>query len=368
MQKKLIALAIAGIAAVPAFAQSNVTIYGRLDYGYLTRSGDSGGVTGVNSKHEFANGVQAGSRIGFKGNEDLGNGLKAIFEYEFGTAVDSTSSTSSAATWVNRHSYVGLTGNFGTVVGGRLDGVRYGIFNKYDAFGGGTVGNFTQMTGQIDRADNAVAYISPNFSGFTVTAAYATSVAGQEAVGNVNDLRLNTLMGSYDNGPISVALDYETVKSVEPTAGNDTKIKVNTLAGSYDFGMVKLSGLWDSSKTDVAGARVQDYRDYFISAKVPFAGKFNAKFTWGKVDDKTVANQDSKKIGLGVDYAMSKRTGLYLDFGKITNKNGAMQRISPAANANSQFGGGINGGVVGSPAQNVGIGVKGWDLGIAHTF
>ncbi|MBL8484079.1 MAG: porin, partial [Rhodocyclaceae bacterium] len=140
MQKKIIALAIAGLASTAAFAQSNVTIYGRLDYGYMSRSGDINGVN-FDRKSELAAGVQSFSRLGFKGSEDLGGGLKAIFEIEYNLQMDTNVGIATTA----RHQYVGLTGNFGTVVGGFLDGVRYGIFNKYDAFAGGTVANFTQV-------------------------------------------------------------------------------------------------------------------------------------------------------------------------------------------------------------------------------
>lgn len=360
MQKKLIALAIAGLASSAAFAADNVTIYGRMDYGYVNQGGTSGGVQNINSKSSLASGVQAGSRIGFRGAEDLGNGLKAIFESEFGTGVDQTAAGTTAAAWTNRHSYVGLTGNFGTVVGGRLDGVRYGIFNKYDAFAGGTVGNFTQMTAQVDRADNAIAYISPNFSGLTATLAYATNIAGPEAAGNRNDLRLNTFMVNYANGPLDLTADYETVKSVEPTSSAvDTDVKVGTIGGSYDFGVVKLSALWDQHKTDVGSTRVVDYRDYFVSAKAPIAGtKFVVKATYGRVDDKLAANADANKFGLGVDYSLSKRTVVYADYGRISNKNSAaIYQVSSAAN--STFGN--TGGAAGN-------GVRGFDLGIAHSF
>src|SRR6185295_7772753 len=135
MQKKLIALAIAGLASTAAFAQSNVSIYVRVDYGFMQRGGGDGAVADRGVKNEFASGIQSGSRIGFKGAEDLGNGLKAIFELEYSLAVDQ--GTTAATQWGNRHSYVGLTGNFGTVVGGRLDGIRYGIFTTYDPFGAG---------------------------------------------------------------------------------------------------------------------------------------------------------------------------------------------------------------------------------------
>src|SRR5574343_978134 len=110
MQKKIIALALAGLASTAAFAQSNVTIYGRMDLGAVYRDGNSGGVNGVAGQYEFASGVGSGSRIGFKGVEDLGNGLKAVFQSEFGIGIDQTKDSSSAASWSNRNSYVGLAG------------------------------------------------------------------------------------------------------------------------------------------------------------------------------------------------------------------------------------------------------------------
>jgi len=370
MQKKLIALAIAGLASSAAFAADNVTIYGRMDYGYVNQSGNGGGIQGVDSRNSLASGVQAGSRIGFRGTEDLGNGLKAIFESEFGTGIDQTAAGTTAATWLNRHSYVGLTGNFGTVVGGRLDGVRYGIFNKYDAFAGGTVGNFTQITNQVDRADNAVAYITPNFSGFTGTLAYATTIAGPELAGNHNDLRLNTIMGNYANGPIDLTVDYETVKSVSPTAGNpDYDVKVTTLGGSYDFGVVKVSALWDKHTADNRANSTTpiDYRDWFISAKAPIAGtKFAVKATYGQINDKTSRDQDATKFGLGLDYSLSKRTMVYVDYGHINNKNNATYQVSQAANTGAiSLTPGAGAGVATTTGGN---GVTGFDIGIAHSF
>ena len=380
MQKKLIALAIAGLTSAGAFAADNVTIYGRMDYGYLTRSGTSGGNNNAETKGEFGSGLQSGSRIGFKGAEDLGNGLKAIFQAEFGIAVDQATVAGSTAAWTNRNSYVGLTGGFGTVVGGRLDGVRYGIFNKYDPFAGGTVGNFTQMTLQVDRADNAIAYISPNFSGFTVTAAYATSAIGAEGVGNrtnagltsqaSNDLQLNTLMANYENGPLSLTADYETVKGTkERTQANEQKQTVWTLAGSYDFGMVKLSALYDSHRADAAGvSNAADFRNWFVGAKIPFMGKFTGKVNYGRVNDRVTADADSSKFGLGLDYALSKRTNLYVDYGKIHNDNNATRFVSAAANQ-MNYGNNFGSTQVGGLGSNAGrIGVTGFDIGVAHNF
>lgn len=403
MQKKLIALAVAGLVTAPAFAQSNVTIYGRADYGFMGRMGSSGGLEGINGKNEFGSGLESGSRLGFKGAEDLGNGLKAIFEVEYGIAMDqvagaaqkgtaspgctaaqiatktctqstvNTYSSSSSATWTNRHSYVGLTGNFGTVVGGRLDGVRYGIFNAFDPFGGGGMGNFTQMTSQVDRADNAVAYISPSFSGLTATLAYSTNIgtswAGPaalgavpgEGAGNRGDAKLNTIMLAYDNGPLALRADAEQVYSSQANLGGvDYKVKVYTFAASWDFGMVKVSGLYDINKLDVGGNDVSDVRSWFVGAKAPIGGAIVVKAQYGETKEKDcdACSDDPKssKWGLGADYNLSKRTNFYADIGYIHNSSAAIIQISPAANTYGPFN------------QNGAYGTKGYDIGIAHKF
>ncbi|NJD33994.1 MAG: porin [Betaproteobacteria bacterium] len=379
MQKKLIAVAIAAISAAPAFAQSNVTVYGRVDYGWMSRGGDDGAVNTNGTKDEMASGMQAGSRIGFKGSEDLGNGLKAIFEIEQGLQSDSSATTGSGVfSTLNRHSYVGLTGNFGTVVGGRLDGVRYGIYNTYDAFAGGGMGNFTQMTLQVDRADNAIAYISPNWSGFSFVAAHARSVAGQEVTGGVNlvggvapapqantgDGRLYTINGKYSNGPISLDLDYETVivENSNTAASGDTVVW--TVAGSYDFGMVKVRALYDHHDKDTAGIlrtatnkNAVDYDAWFVSATMPY-GNFLFKATYGQISDDRNATErgvglqgDATKWGIGMNYNLSKRTNVYLDYASISNDRNANYQIAPAANT-----------------QGTGYGTNGFNMGLAHNF
>ena len=347
MQKKIIALAIAGLASTAAFAQSNVTIYGRMDLGAAYRTGDSGGVANTEGKYEIASGIGSGSRIGFKGVEDLGNGLKAFFQSEFGIGLDQTSGSSSA-TWTNRNSYVGLAGGFGTVVAGRQDGVRYGIFNTYDPFAGGTIGNFTQMTIQTDRTDNVIAYISPNFNGFGLVLAYSSNIAGPETSANNGDSVSHTIMGTYDNGPISARLDYEEVTF---PGLNFSKTWVATAAGSYDFGAVKISALIDQIKNKDAGLKQQAW---MIGAKAPI-GKFTVKANIGGVKDKINDDADSLKWALGVDYALSKRTYVYANYGQIKNDDGAARTITWAANSGALYG-------------SAGYGTVGVDFGIAHTF
>ena len=394
MQKKLIALAIAGIAAAPAFAQSTVTVYGRVDYGYMSRGGDDGAVSTNGTKTEMASGITGGSRIGFKGSEDLGGGLKAIFEVESGLQNDANNGGSSAGIWssLNRHAYVGLSSDkWGTLVGGRLDGVRFNIMLGYDAFPGG-MGNWTQMTSQVDRADNAMAWISPNWKGFSLVLAHSRDVAGQEVAGsqsilgtpaagvkaNTSDGRLYTINGKYSNGPFSLDLDYETVRVDQKNAlavNSPGGIAANTgttvtyiIAGSYDFGMVKVRAMYDHLDTDAAGVartalvrNLVDYDDWYVSATVPY-GNFLFKGTYGQINDNRNAAErgagiqgDASKWGLGMNYILSKRTNLYLDYGQINNDRSANYTLSAAANA--QMG-----------AAGAGYGTSGWNVGLAHNF
>jgi predicted porin len=394
MQKKLIALAIAGLASSAAFADSNVTIYGLMDFGYVRTSGNDGGLSGAKGTNRLDSGVSAGNRLGFKGAEDLGNGLKAIFEAEFGFSGDTNGpGTAGTAGGLSstRHAYVGVTGGFGTVVGGRLDGVRYGIFNKYDAFAVGTVGNFTQMTGQVDRANSAVAYISPNWSGFSFVGAYATNIGSQvnalnlgaqESNGNDLDGQLFTLMGNYTNGPIDITLDWERVSFDKFNLGATTdavgiddsgliaiipgkagtpldKDTVTTIAGSYDFGVVKLRALWDKQKLDGRNGvgTVADWRSWFISATAPM-GNWLLKATYGRTNvkhhiDPKLEDATARKFGIGVDYNLSKRTKLYADYGSISQDNNSAIGISYAANTNGGAGLGAT---------------KGFDIGVQHKF
>ncbi len=385
MQKKIIALAIAGLASSAVFADTNVTIYGRMDYGYMNRGGTDGPVTGRASASEFGAGLQSGSRIGFKGVEDLGNGMKALFQVETGSIGNDSSTGLSSL----RNAYVGLTSKYGTLVGGKLDGVRYGIFNKYDAFGGGNVGNFTQMTAQVDRANNAIAYISPSFAGLTATLAYSTHIgtsnplnlpaSGQEntAGGNKGDGMLTTAMLNYKNGGLDLTADWERVSfkdGLAPIASATTvnyaayafdHVTVWNVGGSYDFGFVKVAALYDNLQADARignGGVVVDVDTWFVSASAP-VGKFVVKTTYGQTEDKKASGDvKASKLGVGADYLLSKRTKLYATYGKIWNGDDSKYMLSPAANCST------GAGTVGAGACTSALGTHGFDIGIAHTF
>lgn len=357
MQKKLIAFAIAAATSSAAFAQSNVTIYGTIDMGWLHRSGSNGAVANSKSVNHLQSN-SAESLIGFKGSEDLGNGLKAIFDIAYKFSPDENSGLSAAA-----RQYVGLTGGFGTVVAGYLDGVRYGIYGKHDPFGNYSVGNFQQMTVQYARAANAIAYISPSFKGLTIIAAHATNTQGNEGStctaayqaaglscgGNHGDDRLYTLAAAYVNGPFSADLDYETTKTVG--FSSDARLYVATAAASYDFGVAKASVILDKihgQKNSLIGAN-NNRNNYLLGISVPM-GKTSLLASYGLVRD-DLSDKDAQKYSVGARYALSKRTTLYANYAHISNDRLATHQINPMGNA-------------GGTAS----GVNGIDMGIKHTF
>lgn len=444
MRMKLIALAVASIAAVPAFAQSNVTIYGRADGGFVSRSGSDGAIQTNGRKNEIASGIGAGSRFGFRGTEDLGGGLKAIFQYELGVPLDSASIATGGSGLSSRNYWVGLTSDsMGTAVLGRLDGVRYSIANQYDPFGGGYVGNMGSIQTHATRGDNAIAYISPSFGGFKVLAAYTPQLIGQEygsaaAPGcaallpapvagtagaaqvvqnnqavpvapfyeaNSCDIQLWAIKPTFDMGGLSLTLDYESFenKNVDSSDGS-----IWVVAGSYDFKFMKIAAYYEQVKTDRNGAapatgngyatssftgapgggncaafaggfcpdQAMDQQSYMLGVTVPF-GNFSFRGSWVGLKDDTVATTaatpgvagsgagrqrtgDCDKYSLGASYNLSKRTSLYMDYAWINQDSMSTCTISFSA----ATGGFDNGGV--GPAA--GYGVKGFDLGIAHTF
>jgi len=378
MSKKLLAAAIAAAlapAAVMAEA-SNVTIYGRIDYGFMSRGGDSGGLSQAGRTgrlNDFEDGILGTNRFGFKGSEDLGNGLKAIYEFEFGFSGDSGQSFGGTT---NRHSWVGLTGAFGTALGGRVDGARYSFVGKYDPFKNQTVANagslfgVTSGLGQADRADNAVVYITPELApGLKFLAAYTTSLLSEAGSGAIagqdvetGDTPLYAIAAMYDNGPISLLLDYENLQIKRVGAGgSDLEFDLWVAGASYDFGVAKLSAYYESTEgDDTASKAVSNGDGWLIGLSAPVTSNITLKASYVKANDDRAADSDCSKWGIGGEYAFSKRTTAYATYAKINNDDLARCGISKnAAGGNGTGSGGAGG---------TGYGDSGFNIGLAHTF
>lgn len=366
MQKKLIALAVAGLMTAPAFAQSNVTIYGIVDAGYSWR-GDNV-ASGVGNRSAIDSGQSAGSRLGFRGTEDLGNGLKAGFVLEQGIAVDTGTSTQGGRTF-GRQSFVTLGGNFGTVALGRQYSPHHLIGAATDPFGKGTVGEFNNVYKSEVRLDNLAAYVSPNWGGFSFVIGYTQNALADESIENessAGDARAWAFAPQYKNGPLAVAFNAHEVKlksnGINAALDGD-KIRVYDLFGSYDFGVVKLAGAYgvrrvdsiDFSPDGVTGG--EDSKQWMLGVTVPVgaAGSVRASYT-RRTTEVAAGGSDAKSSqwAIGYEHALSKRTSLYAAYSDINN-NGAAERAGLIAEVGD--------------AANTGKGYqRGLSTGIRHTF
>ena len=350
MQKKLIALAVAGLVSAPAFAQSNVTIYGVADAAIGI------GEHGDNDFQGVVNGILSGSRIGFRGTEDLGGGLKASFWLEAGVNNDDgsgsgTSNNNQAAPAAdpvinarnqgltfNRRSTVSVEGNFGEVRLGRDYTPQFWTETAFDPFGTNGVGTniaFNKGGTTGVRASNSIGYLSPSFSGVKVWAqAYMGENASTDGAkaGDGNAIRV-----TYDAGPLSLA--YATSSTKQATAGVNNE--TSNIAASYDLGMIKLMA--QSNKTKVDGSA--DIDGYVVGATAPL-GKGMVRFAMSETDK---AGAKSNLTAIGYVYGLSKRTDLYATYARVANKGGATAAL--------------NGATTGADQSSTG-----YDFGVKHSF
>jgi predicted porin len=414
MQKKLIALAVAALASGAAFAQSNVQIYGSIDVGFSHR-GDSY-FSGVKSQNAIDSGISSGNRLGFTGTEDLGNGVKALFQIEAGYYAD-TGRSGQDGQLFGRQAFAGLTGGFGTAIAGRLYTPHYSFLSTIDPFKAGTVGRYNntygsdlgRFVGGLDgahttvtgvdvasfnsgvvstvldpvRVDNAVAYVSPSWSGFNVTAAYSNNAIGQEAEGNgKSQNRVFAILPRYTNGPIDVALNYHQIKAQDDlhllgatgALGNVNLVDVDKvtnwlIGGTYDFTVVKLSAFYSTTKvsvdnlttlTDLSSLKVKNWQ---IGVTVPF-GKHAILASYNqskaKLSNDTAVlpfhfNDTAKQWALGYTYSLSKRTNVYAVYSDINNDHEkyAFGRYATTGDASNAADGGYQNGI---------------QFGLKHTF
>jgi predicted porin len=392
MRKTVIALAIAGMAAAPAFADSNVTLYGSIDYGYGIRSGDSGlGASNPNSNaaaarpaQEFMSGTDVQNRLGFKGVEDLGNGTKVIFELEMGflanTGTNSLPTVGSESSGIFRnHSWVGLTGDWGTLIGGRVDGSRYGVSERYDPFAGGTVGTPLSLNGQVTRGDNAIAYVTPNVQGLYAILAYTTNLIGlgnccantsnyisssppaAGSGGNTGDIRLWLIQANYVNGPLSITLNTEH----DNLHNDNIRQHVYDVSASYDFGVAKVMAMWDKVTTDTPTGKLNgfvlgDERTWWVGGTVPVTEHDTLRAVYADYHDNTTAQNSCSKWGFGGEHYLSKRTNLYLDISTITQHDHGACTIYYNSYQSSLD--------AGTSSNTGGAGTRGLDMGMVHRF
>ena len=333
MQKKLIAVAVAGLMSGAAFAQSNVTIYGVAD-GYYGRLS----ATGKMSNNYFNSGGLSGSRLGFRGQEALGGGLKAVFEYELAFNLDNNGNVANAindASVANgltttRQSYVGLGGSFGTVVLGRLQTPGFYI-GKFDALASSAISPQAILAANLGstiapnnngRVNNAIAYLSPNFSGFSAVVAYGS---GEENTQSADKESVTGLGLNYENGPIAAGYVYHHVSNVgaNNVANVDCpNLNEHMIGASYNFGVVKVLGSYQNMKLSGAGlaSPATNRNNLWQLGVVAPVGAGNVHLAYGKTNIKTTAAADNgKSWTLAYTHGFSKRTTGYVGYNHTDN-------------------------------------------------
>jgi predicted porin len=379
MQKKLIALAVAGLVSAPVFAQSNVTIYGTIDYGYTWQGRNI--TSGVDHRSGIDSGVSKANRLGFKGSEDLGNGLKAVFVLESGIQGDSNGSDGLWGGAGARQAYAGVAGNFGTVAFGRQYTPQHVFTGAIDPFGKNGIGSAKNVIVGDDRLDNLLAYISPNWGGFSFIAGGTLAYSGNEPRENdngssclanadlcLNNVRVWAIAPSYANDKLFAALNYH-VAHVNSSSAVDS-LKVIDLFASYDFGIFKLSGHYGQRTSELDGIDDISVRQWLLGATVPLTpnDKLQVSYTHRKSKDLDALGLDgAARVGqwaLGYEHSLSKRTALYAQFAQQfqnrTQKalgNAVINQVT-GARASSVGYSNIGAGVSAGYRQGFGVGLR----------
>ena len=353
--KKLMLALVMGASAGTVAAQSAVTVYGLVDVGLVRESGAAAGAS-----TKLTSGVASGSRLGFKGVEDLGGGMSALFLLENGFQAD-TGAQGQGGLLFGRQAYVGLSSKIGTLTLGRQYTPQYLAIAAVDPFGSGLAGdtkNLMAATGNgASRMDNAVKYQSPVSHGVSGELVWgAGEVAGAQSASR----QLGGAI-AYANGPLLLRLAHHHRNNDSATVAASSA-RNSVLTALYDFGPAKLHfaygrdrGLNSAPLRNAANPygyataplASTDSRDLLLGVSLPY-GQHQWMMSYIRKDDRMAANQDAHQLALGYRYYLSKRTDLYAAVAHISNSNGA-------------------GYTVGSAIEG-GSGNKAVNLGLRHSF
>jgi len=374
MKKSLLALAAMGAFAGAAQAQSSVTVYGLIDTSYMSTETKTNAVTPVTAQTSSlgADGALSGSRLGFRGTEDLGGGMRANFNIEMGI---NTTDSGMIANASNRNSFVGLSDS-------KLGEVRIGRFatlnkliNDSTVFGGGsftTVGVPTSGWGWAaqangsgvsnERINNALHYISPTFSGANVQLQFVddkndvntadapeTKVRGyfvgvNYAAGKVAVRYARKDVLSETAAVAAAALDPTALLLVDPVFGRvgtvaaaqmtgiaaveETRVTQDSALASYNFGVASVTATYNNTTTTplTAAGRLQR-SDITVGVSVPL-GNTTLLAQYSQGTQAAVNAQDDKVTGyqLGAVYNLSKRSNIYAAYGSGATKDGDTNR------------------------------------------
>jgi predicted porin len=348
MNKKLVAVAVAGVLASPLAAQAqtaNVTLYGRLNINYELVNGRQDDGSNPNVSRLSAN----SSRVGIRGTESLGGGLNAVFQIESDVRGD----TNNVNGFSSRNTFVGLQGPWGTLKAGNMDAPYddlHPIFGNVPTYTTSILstaaiwannGGYNKQTGSFDaRLGNSVRYDSPVWAGFNFSGQVSMrDSSGTDGGGNygdhVEELRhayVFGLGGFYNNGPIQIGMGYERNIKVRGPNLNDFAFGVT---GGYNFGLVRPALVYERLDYDtLTGSLKRDLWGVTVTAPIGPGALYAA---WIHGNDGKGGAVDGTRVGgvtkgsdtsadqweISYTYPLSKRTQAYAGYVKIQNDSKA---------------------------------------------
>jgi predicted porin len=339
MRKRINVLSLVAGAcmASSACAQSAVQLYGVIDNAVEYQDGGAGAVKRVVSSALYA------SVYGFKGGEDLGNGVQLKFQLEQGFSGDTGAQADSAAAF-NRLAWIGLSGDFGEVRLGRQKKPEYLLMNyETDPTGVKSIASPMNNFGDDSvRSSNALAYFTPKAHGLEGQ----FMIALREEPNEPRLLSWNAVT-RYVNGELRAVLGYERTGK----AGSPVVQKVVRGVVSYGVGKARYYVAYQGERTSDT---LEKLRIYTVSASWLFNPKNQLSLLVGFADDRSGQGNDGQQVGLLYQHILSKRTQLYSAFGYLQNRNEGQFTLD-----GTQYKG-----ITGAPGHDV----KGINFGITHKF
>jgi len=348
MKKQLLAAAIVGALAAPAFAaDSPVIIYGIINttYAYADNLALALKDTVKQSRVDAGN---TGTRIGFKGEEVIDGSLKAFFQVETGfRGDDAAGSGSSSGLFGSREAWVGLNGDFGKIGIGRGKSPYTNLADIFDINNGvGDLEMYTEKNGlngfMSSRFNNAIRYDSPNFSGFSGSVMYG---AGENKTPSVDATQNWDVAAKFEQGPVMAALAYNNEKNVGATPVDGSKNRAWLLTSTYKImDNFKVGASYQNAIIETKAVKKE--RDYFDMIAIFSIDKLDLRggALWGskiKWNNKTagvsntVDGTKTVRYTIGAQYNLSKRTAAYVEYnGDNFDKDAASVGLNTAKNAN----------------------------------
>ena len=353
MQKKLIALAVASVLAAPLAAQAGVEVYGQARMSLDFSNNDDTTVGNEDSALAVSSNK---SRLGFKGDEDLGGDLKALWQFEQRVDLD-TGNWSGGG----RDTFVGLGGGFGTVLVGRINTPYKNATQGMDIFIS-TRGDYNAIMGMVNTAvgasgtthfnnrfDNSIQYRTPDMSGFKGALAYSVNRGSDNLPMTTTASETDgfSLSGSYMQGPLFLTAAYESLNSATPVPGGFDDAAAWKVGGTFGLGgMTTLGAIWESA--DLGGTNNDRDAWYLNVAHKMDAITLKAAFTMAD-EVGGVADTGATQFAVGAAYALSKTTEAYALYSLVSNDSAAKYTVEQV------------GGVTGKDVSSLSVGIN-------HTF